>query len=458
MKDECTLQCQRSGYLTLFLFIIITIFTCTICYAEDPSSSSILKNRENTSGTITISEGLRLATEKNRILRIASLNKDIAYTDTLVAQSRFLPSIDASANYTLFAHQPGFRFGTQNAYSSEKSFPSYGITVHQTLYDFGARTSKYDASKALLEATNLDITKTRNLVALDFINAYCDLLETEKMIVVAQKERESLESHLKDAQSLFNEGVITKNDLLQAEVRLSDARQKLLTMKNVRAVNASRINNILARPLREDITVVDVSVNNPQTIELDKAWEYAEKQRTELQRIDQELKIAGLEEIVKKSEYYPTIYALGGYNYSENRYMLHDDNWSLIFGLNLNLFSGGSTKAEVAKIKYKRDQLLEQRNKLLDDIKLEVKINYLDMENAKEKIQVTKDAVSQAEENLRINKIRYKEGIGTATDVLDAITLLTTAETNYYRAVYDFRRAQAGLMYATGSDLLSSYL
>lgn len=80
------------------------------------------------------------------------------------------------------------------------------------------------------------------------------------------------------------------------------------------------------------------------------------------------------------------------------------------------------------------------------------------MENAREKIQVTKDAVSQAEENLRINKIRYKEGIGTATDVLDAITLLTTAETNYYRAVYDFRRAQAGLMYATGSDLISSYL
>ncbi|MDH5768653.1 MAG: TolC family protein, partial [Nitrospirota bacterium] len=101
---------------------------------------------------------------------------------------------------------------------------------------------------------------------------------------------------------------------------------------------------------------------------------------------------------------------------------------------------------------------LEQRSKLLDDIKLEVKKNYLDMENAGEKIQVTKEAVSQAEENLRINKIRYKEGIGTATDVLDAITLLTTAETNYYKSIYDLRRAQAGLMYAMGYDLVSSYL
>ncbi|WP_333652240.1 TolC family protein [Dissulfurispira sp.] len=97
-------------------------------------------------------------------------------------------------------------------------------------------------------------------------------------------------------------------------------------------------------------------------------------------------------------------------------------------GANLNIFSGGSTKAEVSKVRYKRERLFEQRNKLVDDIKLEVEKNYLDMKNAVEKIQVTKDAVGQAGENLRINKIRHEEGIGTATDVLDAITLLTMAE------------------------------
>jgi outer membrane protein TolC len=70
---------------------------------------------------------------------------------------------------------------------------------------------------------------------------------------------------------------------------------------------------------------------------------------------------------------------------------------------------------------------------------------------------VTRDAVGQAEESLRINKVRYEEGIGTATDVLDAITLLTTSETNYYRAVYELKRAEAGFMYAVGRDLASAY-
>jgi outer membrane protein TolC len=125
--------------------------------------------------------------------------------------------------------------------------------------------------------------------------------------------------------------------------------------------------------------------------------------------------------------------------------------------MNLNLFSGGSTKAEVSKIIYRREQLLEQKRKLMDDIRLEVERSYLDLKNALEKTQVTKDAVNQAEENLRIHKIRYGEGIGTSTDVVDAITLLTTAETNYYRAVYELRRAQAELQYAMGLDLVSAY-
>jgi outer membrane protein TolC len=93
----------------------------------------------------------------------------------------------------------------------------------------------------------------------------------------------------------------------------------------------------------------------------------------------------------------------------------------------------------------------------MDDIKLEVEKSYLDLKNALEKILVTKGAANQAEENLRINKIKYEEGIGTSTDVIDAITLLTLAETNYCRALYELRRAQAELRYATGSDLVSVY-
>jgi outer membrane protein TolC len=277
------------------------------------------------------------------------------------------------------------------------------------------------------------------------------------MMEVAEKEVERFESHLKVAQSLYAEGTITKNDLLQAEVMLSDAKQRLLTMKNRKAIDISRINTILARPINEDLQVVDVPMDISQGVELEKAWEMAEKQRREIKIIDHELKIIDLEKKAAKSEYYPKLFAQGGYNFTENRYQFPEGNWSVILGIDLNLFSGGSTKAEVSKVLHRREQLLEEKRKLMDDIKLEVEKSYLDLKNALEKILVTKGAANQAEENLRINKIKYEEGIGTSTDVIDAITLLTLAETNYCRALYELRRAQAELRYATGSDLVSVY-
>lgn len=432
------------AFARIFLPLLALSFFSN-CFAEDISR------------IITISEGLRLATDNNRFIKIASFNKDIASADTLVAKSKLLPSLNASFSQTYLSHQPRALFDSQTAFLSQKDYLSYGINVYQTIYDFGANSSHYEASRTFLDVTKLDLVRIRNLVALDFINTYFDLLETEKMILVSQKEAERLEAHLKVAQSLYTEGVITKNDLLQAEVMLSDAKQRLLTMKNRRSTNASKMNNILARPINAEVQVIEVPMNASEALELEKAWKTAETERSEIKIIDHELKILNLQETAAKSEYYPKLFAQGGYNFTENRYQFPEGNWSLVLGMNLNLFSGGSTKAEVSKVIYRREQLTEQKGKLTDDIRLEVEKSYLDLKNAVEKIQVTKDATNQAEENLRIHKIRYEEGIGTSTDVVDAITLLATAETNYYRAVYELRRAQAELQYAMGLDLVSTY-
>ncbi|MGB9716186.1 MAG: TolC family protein [Thermodesulfovibrionales bacterium] len=433
------------GNILLFLIFSFLIIFPSYSFSENPLR------------TLTISEGLKIATDNNRIIKIASINKDIASEDVIIARAKFFPSINGSLTQTYLAHQPAALFGPEKVFMSQKEYLSYGINLYQTIYDFGANISRYEASKTYLDITSLDIMRIRNIVALDFIKRYLDLLETEKMIEVAKREVERLESHLRVAQSLYAEGSITKNDLLQAEVMLSDARQRLLTLKNKRSINVSQINSILARPLSEDFQVVDIPLNVPEDIELEKAWEKAMKERSEVKIIENELKIIELEEKAVRSEYYPKLFAQGGYNFTENRYLFPEGNWSLILGFDINLFNGWSTKAEVSKVKQRRQQLLEEKKKLIDDIRLEVEKSYLDMKNASEKILVTRGAVNQAEENLRINRIKYEEGIGTSTDVIDAITLLTLAETNYCRAVYDFKRAQAELRYATGIELASFY-
>jgi outer membrane protein TolC len=276
---------------------------------------------------------------------------------------------------------------------------------------------------------------------------------------VAESEVRTLEAHLRDAKNLYENGVITRNDLLQAEVRLSDARQKALNMRNLRAINASRLNTVLSRPLNTDVQVMDVELvaEGHAGLARHEAFRIAVQERPEVRIMVETMNALDLEEKSRKAEYYPRFFAGASYDYVDNRYLLHETNASLVLGMSLNLFSGGSTKAELLKTEYRRRQLLEQKARIEDEVRLEVEKNLLDLSNARERMKVARDAVGQAEENLRINRVRYEEGAGTATEVLDAVTLLTTAETNQHRALYDFRRAEASVFYSTGRDLVEVY-
>jgi outer membrane protein TolC len=190
---------------------------------------------------------------------------------------------------------------------------------------------------------------------------------------------------------------------------------------------------------------------------MERAWETAEKQRPEVLIADETVRSLELERRSKKADYYPKFFVRGSYDYLQNRYQTPDANWSLVLGLGINLFSGGSTKAEIRKLEYQKMRLLEEKDNLIDGIKLELKKYLLHSRSAKERIEVTKDAVQQADENLRINRVKYEEGVGTATDVLDAVTLLTVAETNYYKAIYDLSRAEAAVLYSLGVELAEVY-
>ena len=69
---------------------------------------------------------------------------------------------------------------------------------------------------------------------------------------------------------------------------------------------------------------------------------------------------------------------------------------------------------------------------------------------AEKNINVAEKSIEQAEENLRMNEERYKYQVATQTDVINAVTLLTQARTNYYGALSDFNIAKATLDRAMG--------
>ncbi len=406
---------------------------------------------------LTLEEGLKIVAETGRDVKIAQSGENVARSSVSLARSPWLPSVDLYGNETWLRYQPEAKFGTLIAPTSQDKFLTYGVRATQVLYDFGKTSSSIDAAKYGLKARQIETIRAKNRSALEFIIAYYDLLEAEKMLRVAGEEVQRYEAHKTDAEVRYNAGVVTKNEVLEADVTLADSRQRYLTADNLRSLRASRLNSLLLRPLNDALQPEEVKKTPSAGITLEQAWVAAEAESPEIQVIEAD--IQAKEESVKavQAEYLPSFFLSGGYEYQENEYVVYPRNWSLIAGVNINLSSGGATTSRVGMGKGELLSLRLTRDKILDAVRLDVKSAYLDLQSSTQKIDVMKTSVASAEENLRIQRLRYQEGVGTAIEVLDAVTLLSTAETNSWRALYGYRRAEAGLLYSMGRDLMSEY-
>jgi outer membrane protein len=410
-----------------------------------------------TGRALTLEEGLKIVAETGRDVKIARSNEDTARSSVSLARSPGLPSVDLYGNETWLRYQPEAKFGPQTVPTTQDRFLTYGVRATQILYDFGKTSSSIDAAQYGLRTREIETLRARNRSALEFIIAYYDLLEAEKLLQVSAEDVQRYEAHKKDAEVRYSAGVVTKNEVLEAEVKLADSRQQYLTADNLRSLRASRVNSLLLRPLNDEVRLEEVKKTPSAGITLEQAWTSAETESPEIQVID--AAIRAKEESIKsvQAEYLPKFFLSGGYEYQENQYMVHQDNWSLIAGVNINLSSGGATGSRVGMGKGELLSLRITRDKIMDAVRLDVKSAHLDLQSSAQKIEVMKTSVASAEENLRLQRLRYQEGVGTAIEVLDAVTLLSSAEINSLRALYAFERAEAGLLYSMGRDLMGEY-
>jgi outer membrane protein TolC len=406
---------------------------------------------------LTLQEGLMIVTEKGRDVSIARSEEDVARSTVSLARSPWMPWVDLYGKETWLRNEPQAKTPGGAFSLSQDQFATYGFKATQLLYDFGKTSSSINSAKENLKAREAGTFRVRNRAALDFVMTYFDLLESEELLKVAQEDVAQYQAHRKDADARFRAGVVTRNEVLQADVVLADSKQRLLTAGNNRSLRASRVNSILMQPLNSPLQVSDTAGSPIGVVSLTDAWAEAERSNPDLRDLDARVRAKEENVGTVRAEYLPTVYVSGGYEYSENRYMVRPDNWTVIAGVNINLFSGGSTDSRISMAKSEVLSLKIGREKSLDALRLDVQTAWLDRESSMLKVEVARTAVSQAEENLRLQRLRYKEGVGTATEVVDAVTLMTTAETNVSKANFGVKRAEAVLLYTMGRELAGAY-
>ncbi|AJY71638.1 RND transporter [Geobacter sulfurreducens] len=398
---------------------------------------------------LSLKECLSLAAAGNYSLAVTASDRLIAQEAITQARSGFLPRVDFQGGYTLQAKPQAVNFGERGSIETQDgTYGFFSLSVTQTIYDFGRTSSRRQRASLLHEATVQQYAAAEKDIFLQVVEAYFGILEARRLLGTAEEEVAQRTDHLQIATNLFEQGVVTRNDLLQAQVRLAESAQKRLVAANRLENCWMYLNHLTGRPLdQRDELEEGTESAMPDTAG---AEERAFANRPELTALARSADAADAEVSEARSGYYPELYAKAGVDYVENSKVREQAIYAATVGLKINLFEGFATESKhrqsVERLTRSRDALRLAR----EQVRLELATALNDARVAEQRIKSVETAIRQGEENLRINRDRYQAQVGTATDVLDAQTLLTQIKTDYHRAVFDFQVAKARVSKAMG--------
>jgi len=416
--------------------------------------------------TLTLEESIDIALKNSLTVDMAREEIKGAEAQRREAITGFLPQFSTSYNYARLNEAPFTRFqgmtgilsimngieipvGTKNNYT-------WSVEARQPLFTGGGLTANYQANKIGKDIALTDeVIKTQDVIH-DVKIAYYDILRTQKIEEAAGQSVEMLAAHRDIAQNYFRVGMIPKNDLLYAEVELANAEQALVRTQNAVQLAKARFNTVLKRNLLTPVNIADILKYEPHQKSLAECWGEAIQNRPELKKAA--LKTMQAEKLVHaaQSEYFPTLSLVADYGrFGDNPSLDGSDfkdaeNWSVMGVAHWNFWEWGKTKFRVDASKTKENQALDVQKDLQDQIALEINHAYLNLQEAEKQIAVSRKVIEQAEENFRIAEERYKERVGTSTEVLDAQTLLTRAKSEYANALGNYNIYYTKLQRAMG--------
>lgn len=326
-----------------------------------------------------------------------------------------------------------------------------GLSASMPLYTGGKLSGTIKQAKAGYLISEQGVQKAYNDMRSTVTNGYFGMLQADNMQKLGRESVDRLTDHLKNVQAQYDVGVVARVDVLRSQVELANAKQSLIQAENAYQIAEANLNKIVGLPMDTQLKLDDILVYSPYEKDLPYCLNYAADHRPELEQAKQNVEAAKGALRVAISGHMPQVAAVAEQNWSDKNWPGDENgNWGVGVTVNLNIFDTGVTNSKIHGAEADLAKAHENYRDTVDAVNLDVRTNYLGLREAEKRIDTTHLAVSQAEEDYRIAQLRYMNGVGTNTDVLDAQVALTDAKTNYLQALYDYNTCKTDLETAIG--------
>ncbi len=346
------------------------------------------------------------------------------------------------------------------------------------IYTGGRIRNTVASNRAQLNASRADEATTALDLKLEVARAYVDVLRANRGVAVAESNVVSLTAQARDVANLVTQGRGIRNDLLAAQVARANARQRNIQARNRLSIAWATYNRYLCRsmdtvvPLEElaheappheappprsgDAADIAMLMQDAEPIVVDEAQIetmvlYAMKNRPELASLAEQARSIRAQAAAERASTRPQVSFLAANLYQNARFLPTEaDSGAAAFVLNWTLFDGGKSRHHAMALEERAASSISRQYDLAAGIKLQVRSAWLTCQENQRRIPLTRAAIVQAEENLRVARSRYLQQRGTNTEVLDAETARIQSYDNYYSALYDAIQADFELRRAVG--------
>ncbi len=397
----------------------------------------------------TLEECIDIALRQQPTLRAAAATVAAARERVWQTASAYLPQV--SANYQANRrHQSSSSATGGTGGGQAQTFPFYstGVALTQVLFDFGQNLELIHAAQASAQAFGADADTQHDTVVFNVQQAYFALLAAYRLRDVAEETVAQNQKHLDLAEGRHDVGLAPRFDVTNAQVQLATAELNRVTARNNVSLGRETLRNALGLLGPLDFDILD-SLEQPRIEVGDaEALDLAYANRPELKSLAaQERANAERIKAIQK-DYLPKLTSSNNITFSGRSYPLQE-NWNVGAAVNLAIFNGGLTTAQVGEAKADLENLRATEDATRKNVTLEVRQALLNLRQATESIGVADKGLQLARENLSLAEGRYATGVGTIIELTDAQASLATAEASRVQALVGYRTALATLERST---------
>jgi outer membrane protein TolC len=372
------------------------------------------------------------------------------------AQAQRWPTVGLEGSYVVRSDEPAFKFEFSGIplptntfrYAQDENF-AFRTKVDFPLYTSGRIRHGIAAAAANVVSAELEVEDSVNDLKLRVAEEYMAVLRARRHLEVAQSSVKSLKAHARDVEMLFRHDQVPNNDLLAAQVALANARQRAIQAHNQLDGCRAAYNRRLGRSLTLPVRLAELPAEKVDG-DVDSLTAHALRTRPAVAHLVAQVRALRHQADSLLATNHPQVKLRGEYAFEENRFRTPEGLASVGVGVYWNVFDGGRNRHEAAALLRRAEGLRRLQADLESMIALEVRRAWLDIQETRCRLAVTREATQRAEENLRVAKKCYALGMGTSTEVLDAQTLRTEAYQNHHQATYDAVLAVLRLRHATG--------